>query len=711
LFNYHIIVLSETRHTALSNPCVELFPSYSQHSIPNPKRGAPGGGLTALVCNELTAHTTVWRKQPETAALWLRIDGKPLGLDRPLFVAACYIPPVGSKQLKQVPLAQRYMDLAGAAAEARAEGYVILTGDFNAAVDPSAALEQSSEEARTSGPHTLPREAMFNASGGELAALCIALQLQWLTGQVAGDLSAGLSFVHKNGQGGSSRPDHVIVCPTIRHLATWARVRWDMIGSDHFPLTAGFQIHSWPEYSVAPRQPHLVWKKEAAEEFTRLLGDRADEAAALGTVADDEGTEAAAAALQGLVALATECAISSGCHMSTLNPRRKREPWYDMECIHLRSLMRRISSYNPKDPILRLKRRAYRAMCKSKKAAYNDGLLSTILHEARADPARFWRRLKKRSPALASLPAVQYWETIFNRAGQPEGHLVLGALQDEHMHMLNVPIQSHEVHDAMKALATGTSCGPDGCPPELLVNASRSPEFVGSLCSVFNWMFERGVLPEAWGCALMSLVYKAGDHSDWGNYRPIAVASVLAKVFAMVLNARLNQWAEAGNHRACTQAGFRPKYNTTMQAFVLSHMIEHFRAQKDMALYVCFVDFKKAFDSVPRHKLWQRMYDKGIRGKMLFTVQALNGNVTFAIKMYEGLSAPIASNIGVRQGCPLSPFLFGLFIELFHEDLTARLPLVGPLLNVFSGPRVPLLFFADDLVLLGLSQMELQGTS
>jgi Reverse transcriptase (RNA-dependent DNA polymerase) len=182
---------------------------------------------------------------------------------------------------------------------------------------------------------------------------------------------------------------------------------------------------------------------------------------------------------------------------------------------------------------------------------------------------------------------------------------------------------------------------------------------------------------------------------------------VLAKVFAQILNARLNLWAEAGNHRPCSQAGFRPKYNTTMQAFVLCHMIDQHRKSKK-PLFVCFVDFKKAFDSVPRHKLWQRMHDKGIRGRMLFAVQALYEHVTFAIKLSEGLSPPFPSNIGVRQGCPLSPFLFGLFIEMFDEELSARQPLAGPLLNVQSGPRVPLLYFADDLALLALSRVGLQ---
>jgi Reverse transcriptase (RNA-dependent DNA polymerase) len=183
----------------------------------------------------------------------------------------------------------------------------------------------------------------------------------------------------------------------------------------------------------------------------------------------------------------------------------------------------------------------------------------------------------------------------------------------------------------------------------------------------------------------------------------------IAKVFASVLNNRLMAWAEANGIRAKSQAGFRPKYSTSMQAFVLSHLIEQHR-HMGKSLYVCFVDFKKAYDSVPRDQLWKRLYDKGVRGRMLFTLQALYSNVTFSIKFQEGVSEEFNCNMGVRQGCPLSPFLFGVYIEMLDEQLRAELPMAGPVLGAGtpSATRVPMLLYADDLGLISCSPAELQ---
>ncbi len=78
---------------------------------------------------------------------------------------------------------------------------------------------------------------------------------------------------------------------------------------------------------------------------------------------------------------------------------------------------------------------------------------------------------------------------------------------------------------------------------------------------------------------------------------------VLAKVFAMILEARLSNWAEERGLRARGQVGSRKDLRTTDNLYILRTLIEQ-STHKRKKVYCCFVDFRKAFDIVPCDLLW-----------------------------------------------------------------------------------------------------------
>jgi hypothetical protein len=86
--------------------------------------------------------------------------------------------------------------------------------------------------------------------------------------------------------------------------------------------------------------------------------------------------------------------------------------------------------------------------------------------------------------------------------------------------------------------------------------------------------------------------------------RGIIVGSVISKIFAMVLESRLSCWAEERGIRARGQAGFKKDFRTTDNIFVLQTLIESRASWKGKKLFTCFVDIRKAFDTIPRAKLW-----------------------------------------------------------------------------------------------------------
>jgi hypothetical protein len=98
---------------------------------------------------------------------------------------------------------------------------------------------------------------------------------------------------------------------------------------------------------------------------------------------------------------------------------------------------------------------------------------------------------------------------------------------------------------------------------------------------------------------------------------------------------------------------------------------------QEAQLYCCFVDLTAAFDSVPKEVLWQRLHSLGVRGRMLGAVQALYTGARLAVKVEGSVREATDTHTGVCQGCPLSPTLFGVFIDALEPWLLHQDPGVG----------------------------------
>ncbi len=195
-----------------------------------------------------------------------------------------------------------------------------------------------------------------------------------------------------------------------------------------------------------------------------------------------------------------------------------------------------------------------------------------------------------------------------------------------------------------------------------------------------------------------------GDASEFDNYKGITVRHILAKLFAMILDKRLNEWVE--QHRLCAkgQAEFCKDYRTSDQLFILRTLIEQNKAKKK-PLYCYFVDFKKTFDIAPREMLWQVLAGFGVEGHFLRCLQVMYAKDTVCINHpSEGVTSSYKCQQGVKQGCPLSSLLFGLYLDALEGCLDDRECDVAALIDV----HVWLLFFADDLALMSESEMGLQ---
>ena len=174
------------------------------------------------------------------------------------------------------------------------------------------------------------------------------------------------------------------------------------------------------------------------------------------------------------------------------------------------------------------------------------------------------------------------------------------------------------------------------------------------------------------------------------------------KLYSAILNNRITLWSDNNDKIVDEQNGFRKKRSTIDQVSSLTNIIET-RKKLKQSTFCAFIDFQKAYDFINRDKLWERLTNIGISDKMLNAVKSLYISVSSCVKINNYFTNWFDVNSGVRQGCPLSPLLFNLFIN----DLALRIKALGKGIDI-AQENVSILLYADDIVLLSENENDLQ---
>ena len=188
------------------------------------------------------------------------------------------------------------------------------------------------------------------------------------------------------------------------------------------------------------------------------------------------------------------------------------------------------------------------------------------------------------------------------------------------------------------------------------------------------------------------------------NHRGISLISIVSKVLSSIILRRLSSHREKQTRE--NQGGFRPGRGCIDHIFTLRQILE-LRHTYRRPTMVIFLDLKGAFDSVDRHSLIQCLAAKGVPPKFLQLVKALYANTRGRVRAYGKLSSEFATTSGVRQGCPLSPFLFNFVIDFLLEMSISTCDVEG--VELLPGCPLVDLEYADDIALLGANVPQMQA--
>ena len=153
------------------------------------------------------------------------------------------------------------------------------------------------------------------------------------------------------------------------------------------------------------------------------------------------------------------------------------------------------------------------------------------------------------------------------------------------------------------------------------------------------------------------------------------------------------------------QIGFVTNNRTPDHVFTMRSVVNKYVEDEKGKVYACFIDFKKAFDTVWHDGLFYKLQNIGIKGNFLETLRNMYKNTQCAVKMGDKLTQFFPCMKGVRQGDPLSPTLFNIFLNDLFTEL--RRENCDPV-SLDDSEYFNALAYADDIVLLSLTEKGLQ---
>ncbi len=178
------------------------------------------------------------------------------------------------------------------------------------------------------------------------------------------------------------------------------------------------------------------------------------------------------------------------------------------------------------------------------------------------------------------------------------------------------------------------------------------------------------------------------------------MSSNLGKLFCSIINAQLLDFIVLSR----SQIRFLPNYRTSDHIYTLHTLIEKHVHQDKGKIYACFIDFKKAFDSIWHQGLFYKLIESGIGGKTYDLIKSMYTESKCGIKINTKRTRYLSQERGVRQGCCLSPTLFNIYINELALSLERS---AAPGLTLHDS-QIRCLLYADDLVLLSPTKHGLQ---
>ena len=716
-------------------------------------RGRPSGGLVILIRKTLERFITVLDTKI-SHVICFKIAKELLNTAKDILFIGTYVHPSDSvfysdedHECTLEALEQFMLDQL----EEGEDNSYLIAGDLNARISDwglkTGDVEEEDNEEEGEVIERTAQDSITNENGHKLIQICTAFNATPVSGIKKKGFDDKFTFI---GRRGCSTIDHYVCSADLLGSITGYKTG-NRVESQHMPIElelGGDRTRANTEDREEAREVTKTrWNEAKREECVNILN----------RPSTTRGIEEATELLENNIeegmdkfnAIMDEINKPMRSSFKTNKEKENKKKWFDRDCENKKKearqaliKMNRINAKNRREEYTRAKesyldkRIEYQKLIREKRKQYKRDMQEKLIN-TRHDTRAFWGEIRKitfRRTKLANI-TIEQWGEHFTQVFNPEGEVDIGMDNEvgrqemirpgggqreaigevrrdegeeegvEEEEELDQEISREEIIGGIDRLKKGKAGGADEISPELLQTCKG--KLIEFLFKLFNKMFVTGYFPLKWALAIVVPLHKKGDVNDPDHYRGISLLSITSKIFTGILNRRLYNWAEDNNKINIEQAGFRRSHSTIDHIFTLHSMISNcLYGRRRSKFYVCFVDFRKAFDTVKRDKLWEVLNRHGISDKMLEMLKAIYRKVTAVVRYGSELTGEIDCPLGVRQGCLLSPLLFTLLVSELAQGI-ARDGRHGYQFNPGAIELFTLLF-ADDIALTATTPAGLQ---
>ena len=282
---------------------------------------------------------------------------------------------------------------------------------------------------------------------------------------------------------------------------------------------------------------------------------------------------------------------------------------------------------------------------------------------------------------------VPFWENIMTQTSDVAPNEITPSV---HLDFIWTPVTVEDLRESKPA--TSTSPGPDGITAKQI---RKMPE--GILVRIFNLILWCGKLPEHLYKSRTTMIPKTTNSTEPGDFRPIAVSSVLTRQLHNIMARRISNGIDLDRRQQAFIESDGCATNTTILDLLLRY--QHLSSS---SCYIASIDVAKAFDSVSHPTIMSTLRSYGIPTGLIRYINAVYTNSTTNIQTENWTSRPIKSSCGVKQGDPLSPIIFNMVIDRLLKSLPKEIS------AKVGTSSVNALAFADDLILCATTPLGLQ---